>query len=37
MRFGSGDIAAIVGGLAAYGIFAFVLHPLLIGVAVAGG
>jgi uncharacterized membrane protein len=37
MKFGRGDLVAIVGGLAAYGVFAFVLHPLLIGVAVAGG
>ncbi len=37
MKFGRGDLVAVVGGLAAYGIFAFVLHPLLIGVAVAGG
>lgn len=37
MKFGRGDIVAIAGGLAAYGIFAFVLHPLLIGVPVVGG
>jgi uncharacterized membrane protein len=37
MKFGRGDLVAIIGGLAAYGVFAFVLHPLLIGVAVAGG
>lgn len=36
MKFGRGDVIAIVGGLAAYGVFAFVLHPPLIGVAVAG-
>jgi uncharacterized membrane protein len=37
MKFGRGDLVAIAGGLAAYGIFAFVLHPLLIGVRVVGG
>jgi len=37
LRFGLGDIAAIAGGLALYGVFAFALHPLLIGVKVAGG
>jgi uncharacterized membrane protein len=37
LRFGIGDIAAIAGGLALYGVFAFALHPLLIGVKVAGG
>ncbi len=37
MKFGRGDLVAIVGGLAAYGVFAFVLHPLLIGVPVVGG
>lgn len=37
MRFGIGDIVAIAGGLAFYGLAAFVLHPLLIGVKVAGG
>jgi uncharacterized membrane protein len=36
MKFGRGDVVAISGGLAAYGVFAFVLHPLLIGVAVVG-
>lgn len=36
MRFGRGDLVALVGGLAAYGVFAFVLHPLLIGVPVVG-
>jgi uncharacterized membrane protein len=37
MKFGRGDLIAIAGGLAAYGVFAFALHPLLIGVKVAGG
>jgi len=37
MKFGRGDLVAIVGGLAAYGVFAFVLHPLLIGIPVVGG
>ncbi len=37
MKFGRGDLVAIAGGLAAYGVFAFVLHPLLIGVPVVGG
>lgn len=30
------DAIVVVGGLAGYGVFAFVLHPLLIGVQVVG-
>jgi uncharacterized membrane protein len=37
LKFGRGDLVAIAGGLAAYGLFAFVLHPIVIGVAVVGG
>jgi protein-tyrosine-phosphatase len=35
--FGRRDVIAIVAGLALYVVFAFWLHPLLIGVKVAGG
>ncbi|MBL8830852.1 MAG: NnrU family protein [Rhodospirillales bacterium] len=36
VAFGRSDIVAVAGGLAAYAVFALWLHPIAIGVAVAG-